>query len=139
MNLVQVTDVEDKIDSGYGTEYTYDLANRKITVLDPVSYDRSLTYTNLYGYDALGRNTSITDARGYETDYTYNNAGNILTVSTESQTTQINTYDLAGNLTSTTDGNGNTTTYTYNAFKPIEKRGISRRFFYSCQYCYIPV
>ncbi|MHB8126970.1 MAG: DUF6531 domain-containing protein, partial [Desulfitobacteriaceae bacterium] len=40
--------VDDKIDSGYGTEYTYNNANKVITVLDPISKDRALSLTNKY-------------------------------------------------------------------------------------------
>ena len=111
---------EAKINSGYGIEYTYDFANNNITTLDPVSDDRSLDYTILYEYDAIGRKVSQTDARGYVTEYTYDDAGNVLTISIESQTIQVNTYDLTGNLTGRTDGNGNTFTYTYNAMGKLK-------------------
>ncbi|WP_368292719.1 kelch repeat-containing protein [Dehalobacter sp. TBBPA1] len=113
--------VEEKIASGYGTEYTYDPANRVLTVLDPVSKQRSLTYSTLYSYDGAGRKVAETNANGVITSYTYDDAGNLLTTQIDNQTIQTNTYDLADNLLTQTDGNGNTVTYTYNAFNKLKQ------------------
>jgi len=113
--------VDDKINSGYGTIFTYDPDNRLLTTLDPVSQQRSLSFTTKYAYDSAGRKTSETNAKGIVTAYTYDDADNLLTTTTDSQTVQTNTYDLNGNLLTQTDGNGNTITYTYNAFGKLKQ------------------
>ena len=121
------TTVDAKINSGYGTEYTYNLADKVVTVLDAVSKERSLSFTKKYTYDALGRVTTETDAKGQITSYTYNNAGNMLTktikksASVPEKLLQTNTYDYLGNLINSTDGNGNKTSYEYNSFGQIRK------------------
>jgi RHS repeat-associated protein len=102
------------IAGNYGTTYTYDLANRLKTVLDPVSAQRNLSFTTSYAYDALDRKTSETNANNIPTVYTYNDANKLLTVTTAGTLIQTNTYDLAGNLLTSRDGNGATTIMTYN-------------------------
>jgi len=99
--------VDDIINSGYGTQYTYDPANRVLTILDPVSSDRSLAFTTKYAYDGAGRKISETNANGIVTSYTYDDAGNLLTTRFDNQTIKTSTYDSAGNLLTQTDGNGN--------------------------------
>ncbi|HBW37598.1 MAG TPA: hypothetical protein DEF89_20855, partial [Desulfosporosinus sp.] len=113
--------VDAKINSGYGTQSTYDPANRVLAVLDPVSSERSLAFTTQYGYDGIGRKTSQTNANGVITAYTYDDAGNLLTTKINNQTIKTNTCDTAGNLISQTDGNGNTISFAYNAWsKPMQ-------------------
>ncbi len=118
---------EEKINTGYGTEYVYNLANKLTETLDPESKDRSLSFTIKYEYDALGRKTAETNAKGVITTYYYDDAGNITsttvreTIGSPEQTLQENTYDLIGNLKTTTDGNGNTTVYEYNAYNKLRK------------------
>ncbi|MEN6314698.1 MAG: DUF1308 domain-containing protein [Clostridiaceae bacterium] len=118
---------QDKINTGHGTEYTYDLANRPITVKDPVSGQRGLSYTVKYGYDALGRKISETDAKGAIKAYYYDDAGNLLqatirkTLSDPEKLMETNTYDLTGNLITGSDGNGNTTVYEYTALGKVRR------------------
>ncbi|MCX7923145.1 MAG: DUF6531 domain-containing protein [Clostridia bacterium] len=112
---------------GYGTEYTYNLANKVVTVLDPVSKERLLAHTTKYDYDALGRKVSETNAVGAVTVYSYDDAGKVKSVTVKKSTSdpgqviQTNIYDLAGNLLSQTDGNGNVTIYEYNALYKLRK------------------
>lgn len=119
--------VSEKINSGYGTEYTYNLANQLITLRDPVSKDRSLPYSAKYDYDALGRLIKETDANGAITNYYYNNNGNLLSKSTQKSvsdsevTTEVYTYDLLGRVLSYTDANDNCTTYEYNVFGKVSE------------------
>ncbi|MEN6312661.1 MAG: S8 family serine peptidase [Clostridiaceae bacterium] len=119
--------VDEKISTGYGTIYTYNLAGKLSTVTDPVSKERALSFTAKYEYDGLGRKVSEINAKGVITTYEYDNAGNILSTGIKKdadaqiQVLQTNAYDLAGRLLSKTDGNGNTVTYEYNAFNQIRK------------------
>jgi RHS repeat-associated protein len=121
------TAVDDKINSGYGKESTYNYANLLISVLDPVCKDESLSFSTKYGYDALSRKISETNANGNVTDYHYDDAGNVTSIGVKAvstaaeKTTQTKTYDLLGNVLTITDGNGNTTTYEYNALGKIRK------------------
>ncbi|MCL6557985.1 MAG: S8 family serine peptidase, partial [Firmicutes bacterium] len=115
------------IEGNYGTEYTYNLAGKAITVLDPVSKDRGLAFMKKYEYDALGRKTAETDAKGTQTKYTYDDAGNIISIkvkkagATSEQTIRRSAYDYLGNETTRTDANGNTVRYEYNAFNKLRK------------------
>ncbi|EPR08089.1 right-handed parallel beta-helix repeat-containing protein [Ruminiclostridium papyrosolvens] len=126
-SATDITSIDTQISTGYGTEYTYNLADKPITVKDAVSKDRGLSYTTKYSYDALGRKTSETYANGVIKNYNYDDAGNVtkLTVQKTSgsaeQTIQINTYDYVGNLLTKKYGNGNTTTYEYNALGKLRK------------------
>jgi len=119
--------VDQKIDSGYGVEKTYNYANQVVTILDPVSKDRSLSYTTKYYYDATGRKTSESSANGVITIYNYDDASNITSVKLKKtandpeQTVKFMEYDLIGNVLTQTDGNGNILTYEYNGFNILRK------------------
>lgn len=121
------TTMDEKILNGYGTVYAYNLIGKLVTVTDPVSQERSLSFTTKYEYDGLGRKISETNANGAVTRYTYDHAGNLLTTSVSKnreaapKIKQTNTYDLAGRLTSQKDGNGNITLFEYNGFNQIRK------------------
>ncbi len=118
---------EEKINTGYGTEYTYNLVGKVLTALDPVSKERGLDYSQKFSYDGLGRKVSETNANGVITLYSYDNAGNVLAVKVkknenpEEQTLKTATYDLAGRQKTQTDGNGNTTSYEYNSLNKVKK------------------
>ncbi len=117
----------EKIDTGYGTEYRYNLANILESIIDPVSKQRELAYSNKMEFDGLGRKISEINAKGVVTCYTYDDAGNVLTVGikknqhSSEQLIQRSKYDLAGRTITQTDGNGNTTTFEYNAFGKARK------------------
>ena len=121
------TSIDERINTGYGTVYTYNLAGIRSTVTDPVSQERALSFTTKYEYDGLGRRVSETNAKGVITTYTYDNAGNLLSTGVQkaadaqTQVIQTNTYDFAGRILLQTDGNGNTTTYEYNAFGQLRE------------------
>ncbi len=117
----------EKINSGYGTTYTYNLANKLITKLDADSKDRSLPYNESYSYDGIGRKTSTTDARGKVTTLYYDDAGNIIKTTIKRLSTEAEvavssaTYNNTGDVITATDGNGTITTYEYNGFGKIKK------------------
>ena len=99
---------------GYVTSYTYDAANRQISVLDPESASKGLAFTRQTAYNGLGQIASEKDARNVITSYTYNGQGRLLSTATGSVTTKSAAYDLAGNMLTESDGNGNTASYVYN-------------------------
>jgi len=117
--------ITDRINTGYGTENTYNDAGLLLTTLSPASEEKGLEYDIRYTYDAAGRKTSETNAKGVVTSYAYDNAGR-LTKTTVTDTTDKmigqTAYDAMGNIVTQTDGNGNTTTYTYNRLGLVKSR-----------------
>ncbi|MGE5327889.1 MAG: DUF6531 domain-containing protein, partial [Deltaproteobacteria bacterium] len=73
--------VQEKIASGYGTEYTYNLAGKISTMLDPVSQERGLTFTTKYEYDSASRKIAETNAKGVIKTYCYDDANNLSSLS----------------------------------------------------------
>lgn len=106
--------------SGYGTLFTYDAANRLLTVRDPESQDRALTTTK-YDYDGVGRKIKETNAKGVVTSYIYDDINNIVKTKVNEQLIQTNTYDLVGNILTQTDGNDHTVTNQYNAWNKLKQ------------------
>jgi|GEM_PF-557318 len=121
------TTADARIESGYGTLYRYDYANRLSSVLDPVGQDRNLPYTARYTYDGAGRKESETNGNGGVLFYHYDDAGNLTavaakkSVSDPEQVMKEMEYDLAGNMTSLQDASGNATVFEYNAFNQVRK------------------
>ncbi len=118
---------EDKIDTGYGTEYTYNPAGKVTTIVDAESKQNYWRYKSQYTYDALGRVLTETNANRTITGYSYDDAGNITKLTVEwyfngsEKIIKTSTYDLLGNEKTQTDGNGNTTRYQYNSFGKLYK------------------
>lgn len=118
---------DEKINSGYGTEYRYNLNNQQTIRLDAVGKDKGLQFTVKYDYDGMGRKISETNSLGAVTSYYYDDAGNNTMITSRKglgeteQTIKTMTYDFAGNLKTSTDGNGNTITYEYNALNKVRK------------------
>ncbi|HCC06742.1 MAG TPA: hypothetical protein DEP72_01055 [Clostridiales bacterium] len=109
------------VDGNYGTRYTYNLANKQIYMIDPMSEDKGLPYAVKYDYDGLGRKTAETNAKGVVTSYTYDDVGSITVTKINGLKIKSATYDLVGNALTTTDSNGYTTTYEYNALGKVKK------------------
>ena len=118
---------DEKINTGYGTEYVYNFANKLVSSTDPVSKERALPFAVKYEYDGLGRKISETNTRGVITEYAYNDAGNIIRTSvkkdagSDARTLTASTYDLAGRELTHTDANGNTVSYEYNEMSMVRK------------------
>lgn len=114
--------VQQKISTGYGTEYTYNLNNQVISILDPVSKQKGLNYRIKYAYDAFGRVITETNAKGHIISYEYDDAGNLLKnkvqrdTNSPKQVLETYNYDYIGRLISKTDGNQNTIYFEYNGF-----------------------
>ena len=120
---------EQKIASGYGTEYTYNGANQVVTMRDAVTKERGEASTISYTYDGAGRTLTETNANGVTMHYTYDPNGNIthseatvqngetLTVYTVSNAT----YDRMGRKLTESDGEGRTTSYEYNDLSKLRR------------------
>jgi len=124
------TSEDEKIESGYGKEYMYNLAGLVVAYIDPVSKDKGLAYTAKFEYDVFGRKISETDAKGAITQYKYDDAGNVLRISKKKNssaainTIKVNTYDYIGRLLTSTDANEKTTGYEYNAMSKLRRAVI---------------
>ncbi|MGE5472860.1 MAG: S8 family serine peptidase [Ignavibacteriales bacterium] len=125
--LVGTGTTDEKIDTGYGTEYTYNLAGKVTKTRDPVTKERNLAYTDLNTYDVLGRIKTKRNSNDVITTYYYDDAGNITSttvkksVASPEKTIMSAEYDKIGNATVKIDGNGNRTTYEYNFFNKVRK------------------
>ncbi|MDD3959776.1 MAG: DNRLRE domain-containing protein, partial [Oscillospiraceae bacterium] len=113
--------VAERIASGYGTTYTYNLRGQVLTILDPVSAERGLAFTTRYTYDAIGRVLTIENAAGTIAINEYDSAGNVIrqaikeSLGAPEQTLMTATYDFLNNMLTQTDANGNTTVTIWNA------------------------
>ncbi|HEY9060073.1 MAG TPA: S8 family serine peptidase [Pseudobacteroides sp.] len=114
--------VDERIDKGYGTEYSYNAAGLKTSVLDPVSKERELDSTTKWEYDAKGQIIAEISTDGAKDSNEYDSDGNIIFQKHTSPKTGVvsiiksNTYDYLGNLLTAKDAKGNTTYYEYNNF-----------------------
>ncbi|MCX7748367.1 MAG: S8 family serine peptidase [Clostridia bacterium] len=113
--------MDEKINTGYGTEFTYNLSNKVTAVLDPVSKDRGLKYNMRYEYDGALRKVTETNAKNVVTQYIYDDADNLLKKVAADKKLFENTYYLDGSLKEKKDGNGSVTLYEYNAFGKLCK------------------
>ena len=115
----------ERINTGYGTSYTYNDAGMLLTTLSPVSKDKYLSYDISYTYDAAGRKTTETNAKGVVTTYYYDSMGRVIKTTVQDGTAKIiqsATYDNLGNILTQTDGNGNLTACTYNRLGLVKSR-----------------
>ncbi|NLA43781.1 RHS repeat protein, partial [Candidatus Saccharibacteria bacterium] len=117
--------IAEKIATGYGMMYTYNLAGMRVTELDPESAALGLTWSMRYTYDALGRLILTENIEGTIARTEYDLAGNVVrqtvreNASAPEQTILTATYDFAGNVLTQTDANGYTVTNTYNALNQL--------------------
>ncbi|MCD9024089.1 S8 family serine peptidase [Cohnella silvisoli] len=111
-----------RIQSGYGTETTYNAANLPVTQRDAVSVERGLKWTTKCLYDGAGRQVGVINAKGVVSGTKYDDASRVVgqtvraSLNAPEKVLKTSTYDLAGRVISETDGNGNTATFMYNAF-----------------------
>ncbi|MFH2103607.1 MAG: DUF6531 domain-containing protein, partial [Chloroflexota bacterium] len=101
VNLTRITDP-----AGGVTQISYDPLNNPISVVDPLGYLTSFTYSGTLL-------TSVRDSLGGVTSYTYTAEGYLASVTDPAGNTTTYTYDSFGQRTSLTDPAGNTWTYTY--------------------------
>jgi RHS repeat-associated protein len=108
-NQVAVTDTLDRT-----TRYTYDNADRLLTVKDP---DENITTSNTYN-DA-GQLIATTDALLRVTYYEYDDAGRLKKTTDALGNWTGTTYNADGTVASTTDALGRPTSYTYDSLKRV--------------------
>jgi RHS repeat-associated protein len=123
-NLIRVTNTLQQ-----HTHYTYDSANRLLTIRDA---SNALVLTNVYdangrlqkqidalgheiqlGIDTINNRETIIDRRGNTSVYQYDSNGNLTQVTDALGGVRAYTYDQNFNRTSETDSLGRTTSYTY--------------------------
>jgi RHS repeat-associated protein len=105
--------------NGFGTDrearttYTYDLANRIVSVKS--ARDHGGAYDYLYSYDDAAHTAATTDGEGSVTTTAYDGDRNILTINKAGSAVESRSYDEIGKLLSVTDPFGNIWRYTYDA------------------------
>jgi RHS repeat-associated protein len=92
----------------HNVTYTYDNANRPLTMVDG-------TGTTTYGHDAYGRVNSVTNGASTVVGYGYDSLGRIHTITYPGSHVVTRGYDADSRLTSVTDWNSNQTTFGYDA------------------------
>lgn len=103
-NLDNLVGMQDSIGA---TQYTYDAANRLISMTDPHGF------TVGYQYDQAGNLTQLTYPGNKIVTYTYDELNRLASVTNWLSQTATYTYDAAGRLTSLTNFNGTMTAYGY--------------------------
>ncbi|SEL71591.1 YD repeat-containing protein, partial [Roseateles sp. YR242] len=102
---------------GEVTRFSYDTANHRTTVTDP------LGLRTVYGYDAEGQLLSVTapsvDGMAQVTSFTYDPDGNLTSVTDSAGRTVQMGYDEHGNQITQRDSAGNTVTRTYDAYNQL--------------------
>jgi|GEM_PF-1052426 len=108
--------------NGSTYSYSYNTANRSITVITPEGVMSTTVHTR------QGQTQSFTDGRGNTTTYSYDKSGNLLQTSAAldatSAVTTAATYDKTGLQLSSTDANGIVTNYTYDAANRLLTRTV---------------
>ncbi|GBG07986.1 RHS repeat-associated core domain-containing protein [Paenibacillus agaridevorans] len=117
--------IDERIQNGYGTRTTYNAANLRATIIDPVSAEKGNRTTNVYKYDGLGRVINEIDAIGTVYVTYYDDGSRVSSTAVRKSLTspeQVltrSTYDWAGQLLEQIDANGHRTKYVYNAMGQI--------------------
>lgn len=110
------------------TSYKYDLALKKVSVIDKSGNETKYSYDNMdnllerkvvqtgdvldYSYDVSGNRIGMTDGSGTST-YAYNDNNMLLSISKGGTAVLSYIYDANANILTVTDKKGNTTTYGY--------------------------
>ncbi len=99
----------------YTTQYRYDPAGNRTSVIDP------LGHTTTTEYDALDNATSATDPLGRKTTRGYDALGRVTSARDPAGAQTGFAFDAVGNLTRRTDAKGHVTTYDYDAAGQLKK------------------
>ncbi|SFB37041.1 Ig-like domain-containing protein, partial [Clostridium frigidicarnis] len=119
------TSLEEKIDSGYGIEYEYNLKNQLIKMLEPEDKAKNLNFTYMYDYDGMGRKIREEDSKDHIFEFEYNNSDKLLNkkfiLGNKSIELERYEYDLLDNIITKFDGNGNKTIIEMNSLNKPRK------------------
>jgi YD repeat-containing protein len=119
--------------AAFTTRYTYDLADRRLTVDRPDTDSGVQTHIASMAYDKVGNIISSTDELGRVTSYTYDALNRQVAVTDPSPAHQrrlsTTVYDAVGNVVRTVDALGNTDRYVYdNLNRQIKSIDPRRKF-----------
>ena len=92
---------------GRATRYTYDSANRLVSVTEPAG---NITHSI---YDEAGNLVRTEDALGRASEYRYDSLNRLVRTIDAAGGEALTTYDVNSNVASQTDVNGNTTRFEY--------------------------
>jgi RHS repeat-associated protein len=114
-------------DTTYTTVYTYDDADRLLTVTSPPVGATPHNITTSYGYDDVGNRIRVTDGRGNITKSYYDNNNNLEKVEEPLDGDPLGRvtrygYDELNRKVSMTDANLNETTYLYDDADRLEEK-----------------
>ena len=124
----RLTSVTSPLGPSTTTTWTYDDANRRITVTDPLGHQTVVTHS------PVGQPATVANALQQTTTFEYDAQGNLaaLVDPLGNRTTRI--YDAAGRLTQQTDPGGRTTGFAYDLLNQLraigDPGGGSTRFSY---------
>ncbi len=100
------------------TRYSYDAAGRLVRQ-EKRSHGGGTTYYTEYVYDDAERRVTVIEGGRYTTTYLLNAWGETTQATSGGSLTRTYSYDGAGRLSKTTDGYGNETNYTWNALGKV--------------------
>lgn len=117
--------VEEKIQTGYGTQMAYDFAKHVTYTRTPESAKNGLAFTEKMEYNSLGEVIYSENSSGLKQQCVYDRENLTVTlnvwVDNAWQQMKVTALDYAGRPLSETDANGNERTYTYNAFGELRE------------------
>ncbi len=104
---------------------SFDTSGRLVSSTDPRGNANGAdpaAFTTTYTYDGADRLLSVTDANNHKTSYTYDAVGNLATSTDPANKTTAYTYDAANQLTQVSDPNGDSQGLTYDAMGNVSSR-----------------
>jgi YD repeat-containing protein len=121
-----LSSVQDEKHTSANTSYSYDGANRMVSVTQTLASASGGQIVTRYAYDLAGNLTSVTDPNGNVTTYVFDDFGRMQRQNSPVSGTTSYAYDLAGNLLTTTDANSAATTRVYDSLNRATSSSTSR-------------
>jgi len=113
--------LDEKINKGYGTETSYNLANQPISIRDASTKAAGLPATVRFSYDGKGMKISETDSENNVIAYFYDEDGNLIRTELNGIMQKSQDFDFGNRMVKSIDANNNETAYEYNSFDKVRK------------------